>query len=49
MPTAKGIRKNLSVLQVGGPAPSLALPVFWVVLLHTEAAGKDTCPDTLQL
>ena len=48
--SAKGIRKNYPGLQVGGatPAPSLP-PIFRVVLLHTEGAGKDTCPDSVYL
>ena len=47
--SAKGIRKNLPVLQVGRPAPAPPTPpVFWVVLLHTDGAGKDTCPDSIR-
>ena len=49
--SAKGIRKILSVLQVGGHAPAPPAPptppVFRVVLLHTEGTGKDTCPGSV--
>ena len=46
--SAKGIRKYLPVLQVGGSAPAPPTPpVFRVVLLHTEAAIQDFCPDTV--
>ena len=45
---AKGIRKNVPDLQVGGPTlvPPTP-PVFSLVLFHTEGAGKDTCPDSV--
>ena len=40
--------KKSPILQVGGPAPAPPTPsVFRVVLLHTEGAGKDTCPDSV--
>ena len=46
--SAKGIRKNVPVLQVGGHDPTPPTPpVFRVVLLHTEGAGKDTCPKSV--
>ena len=48
--SAKGIRKNVPDLQVGGPAPaSPTPPVFRVVLLHTEGAGKDTWPGIVSM
>ena len=46
--SAKGLRKNVLVLQVGGHAPAPPTPpVFRVVLLHTEGTGKKTCPDSV--
>ena len=41
-------KKNVPVLQVGGHAPAPHTPPeFRVVLLHTEGAGKDNCPDSV--
>ena len=38
---AKGIWKNVPILQVGGPAPAPStLSVIRVVLLHTDASDK---------
>ena len=46
--SAKRIRKILPVLQVCGSTPAPPTPpVFRVVLLHTEGAGKDTCLDSV--
>ena len=48
--SAKGIRKNVPGLQVGGhtPAPPTP-PAFRAVLLHTEGqgVGKYTCPGSV--
>ena len=44
--SAKGIRKNVPVLQVGRHALAPPTPpVFRVVLFHRKGAGKNTCPD----
>ena len=48
--SAKGIWKKFPILQVGGPSPAPPTPpVIGIVLLHTEAADKDLCPDTVLL
>ena len=40
--------KKSSILQVGGPSSSPSTPLInRVVLLHTEEAVKDVCPDTV--
>ena len=48
--SVKEIWKNVPILQVGGPAPApLTPPVIRVVLLHTEPAVQDLCPDTVDV
>ena len=48
--SVKGIWKNAPILQVVGPAPDPPTPlVIRVVLLHTEPAVQDLCPDTVYI
>ena len=46
----RGFEKKVPILQEGGPAPSPPTPpIIRVVLLHTEAAVLDLCPDTVHI
>ena len=44
----RGFEKKVLILQVGGPTSTPPTsPVIRVVLLKTEAADQDLCPDTV--